>query len=447
MKATDRMKLAYTAYKYLSGVLFMVLFPAYRLYVHLKDHNRKALSQRLGVYPHYLTRKAAGFPLVWIHAVSVGEVSAASSIVKALNRQMPRCRIVFSTTTVHGYAAAKQKIGNRVTLVFAPFDFILAVRRALMAFRPDALVCLETELWPNWLIEAHRAGVKTALVNGRISVRSIESYLRIRPLMQFTLAHVDVFSMICDADARRIESLGAPASRVFVNGNAKYDALPFKPDPHLIEVMRRQYGLKGSEPVFLAGSTRHDEEPVVLDAYQQIRKRVPDVLLFIAPRHVERAGQIKRLVAARGLECQLRTELKENENPRSTSIVIMDTMGELQTAYGMASIVFCGGSLVPLGGQNILEAAAWGKPVLYGPSMDDFLEAQTLLERVRGGIQVQDGADLAARVEFLLTHPREAEAIGRRAQAAVRSNIGAATKHAAVIKTLVMGARAQTRGG
>jgi len=441
LKATNRMKLAYTAYKYLSGVLFMVLFPAYRLYAHLKGHNRQELSQRLGVYTHHRPSKAAGSPQVWIHAVSVGEVIAASSIVKALNRQMPRCRIVFSTTTVHGYAAAEQKIGNRATLIFAPFDFILAVRRALVIFRPDVLVCLETELWPNWLVEAHRAGVKTVLVNGRISIRSIKSYLRIRPLMQFTLEHVDFFSMICEADARRIELLGAPAHRVCVNGNAKYDALPFTPDPRLIETMRRQYGLQGSEPVFLAGSTRHDEEPIVLDAYQQIQKQFQDVLLIIAPRHVERAAQIKRLVAARGLKCQLRTELMESENARSASIVIMDTMGELQTAYGMASIVFCGGSLVPLGGQNILEAAAWGKPVLYGPSMDDFLEAQMLLESVRGGIQVHNGADLAARVEFLLSHPHEAEAIGRRAQTAVRSNIGAATKHAAVIQKMAMGTR------
>jgi len=436
------MKFAYMAYKYLSGVLFMVLFPAYRLYGHLRARNREELRQRAGIYPHHLHRKAVGSPLVWIHAVSVGEVSAASSIVEALGRQMPRCRIVFSTTTFHGYAAALKKIDRRATLVYAPFDFIIAVRRALMTFHPDVLVCLETELWPNWLVEAHRAGVKTALVNGRISVRSIKGYLRIRPLMQFTLAHVDAFSMICEADARRIEQLGAPADRICVNGNAKYDALLFQPDPRLIEVMRKQYGLTGTEPVFLAGSTRHDEEPAVLDAYQQVRKQIPDVLLIIAPRHVERAAQIKRLVVTRGLPCQLRTELMESGGNRSAPVVIMDTMGELQATYGIASIVFCGGSLVPLGGQNILEAAAWGKPVLYGPSMDDFLDAQILLENAKGGTQIRDSADLATHVEFFLTHPREAEAIGRRAQEAVRSNSGAATKHAAVIQQMVMQALA-----
>jgi 3-deoxy-D-manno-octulosonic-acid transferase len=440
------MKIAYTVYKYVSGVLFMALFPLYRLYARLKNQDRDDLRQRLGMYAQHLHRVTAGTPQIWIHAVSVGEVSAASSVVEALRRQMPRCRIIFSTTTAHGYAAARQKLGHRVTLIFAPFDFILAVRRALRTFRPDVFVCLETELWPNWLVEAHRAGIRTALVNGRISVRSIKGYLRIKPLMQFTLAHVDAFSMICEADARRVELLGAPAQRVFVNGNAKYDALPFRPDRRAVEALRQQYGLSASEPVFLAGSTRHDEEAIILDAYEQVRKQLPELLLVIAPRHVERAPQIKRLIDTYGLPCQLRTELLQLGNARTAPVVIMDTMGELEITYGIASIVFCGGSLVPLGGQNILEAAAWGKPVLYGPSMDDFLEAQTLLENAQAGIQVQDGADLAVQVEYFLTHPHQAEAIGLRAQAAVRSTFGAATKHAAVIQNLTQGEQVQAWG-
>jgi 3-deoxy-D-manno-octulosonic-acid transferase len=239
--------------------------------------------------------------------------------------------------------------------------------------------------------------------------------------------------------------LGAPPRRVFINGNAKYDSLTVNPDPHVVAALRTQYGLKGEEPVFLAGSTRHDEEAIVLDAYLKVRRRLPEALLIIAPRHVERAPYIRRLVQNRGLQCHLRTELKENGGSRSAPVVILDTMGELQAAYGIASIVFCGGSLVPLGGQNILEAAVWGKPVLYGPSMDDFLDAQTLLESARGGIQVRDGIDLADKVEYYLTHPGEASAVGRRARAAVRRNIGAAAKHAAVIGRLIKEAEGRGR--
>ena len=431
------MKFAYPVYKYVSGVLFMVLFPLYWLYALIKNLSRHDLRQRLGDYPRHLQRTGSGTPLIWLHAVSVGEVSAAATVVDALYDQLPRCRIVFSTTTVHGYAAAQRKLAKRVKLVFAPFDFILAVRRALRSFRPDALVCLETELWPNWLVEAHRAGIKTALVNGRISVRSIKGYLRIKSLMQFTLAHVDAFSMICELDARRVKLLGAPAQRVCVNGNAKYDALLFEPDPHAIEVLKAEYGLTGAEPVFVAGSTRRDEEATVLKAFAQVRQRHPDLLLIIAPRHVQRTPQIERMIAAHGESYQLRTNLMSNGTRRTAPIVIMDTMGELQHTYGLASIVFCGGSLVPLGGQNILEAAVWGKPVLYGPSMDDFLEAQTLLENARGSLQVQSGADLARQINFYLDNPHEASAMGRRAQAAIRSNMGAAAKHAAVIARLL----------
>ena len=183
----------------------------------------------------------------------------------------------------------------------------------------------------------------------------------------------------------------------------------------------------------MAGSTRRNEEEIILDVYRDICREYPDTVLILAPRHVKRAGQIEQLVTERGLDCQLRTELGPETRARTAPVVVMDTIGELQTIYGVATIVFIGGSLVPLGGHNILEPAVWAKPVLYGPFMDDFLDAMALLEKAGGGVQVENGQELAERVLDLLQHPEKAVQIGRAAKEAVMTNKGAAEKHAEVI--------------
>jgi 3-deoxy-D-manno-octulosonic-acid transferase len=201
--------------------------------------------------------------------------------------------------------------------------------------------------------------------------------------------------------------------------------------------MERLYNLKGNEPVFVAGSTRNAEEKIILDLYRKIVQSFPKALLIIAPRHVERAKEIKDLVQARGVACQYRTEFNPDNVMRTAPVVVIDTIGELQATYSIASIVFCGGSLVPLGGQNILEAAVWGKPVLYGPSMEDFLDAKKLLDSTGGGIQVKDGQDLVEKTLYYLNHPQEAAHVGALAQKAVMSNRGAAGKHANVICRLL----------
>lgn len=431
------MNIAYAAYRFLSTGLFLTLFPLFWFYTRITGRYNKNMSQRLGLYPKGLVKEISGSPRIWIHAVSVGEVSAAKAIIKSLVALMPDCAIILSSTTDHGHAFAEENLGSKATCIYAPVDFITAVRKALSTLKPDILVCLETEIWPNWLLEAQRMGIKTALVNGRISVRTIKGYLKVRWLMKETLKQIDAFSMIGTADARRIRMIGAPPDRIMINGNAKYDLLLHQADPSLKTKMESLYNLKGEEPVFVAGSTRGSEEKIILDVYQKIIRLFPSTLLIIAPRHVERAHRIKNLVNDRGLSCQLRTDLSNKKSLRTAPVVIMDTIGELQATYSIASIVFCGGSLVPLGGQNILEAAVWGKPVLYGPSMDDFLDAKKLLDTAGGGIQVKDGYDLAEKTIYYMSHPDQADTIGKLAKKAVMSNKGAADKHAAVIYRLL----------
>ncbi len=423
----------YPVYRLLTSGVFLMLRPLLRGLVRFTGENEATVNQRLGRYGPVPAERLSGRPRLWLHAASVGEVSAAVGIVDAIQYVAPHCGIILSTMSVHGQRVALEKLGSRVTIVFAPLDFVQVVRSALTAFRPDILVCVETEIWPNWLTEAQRAGIKTAIVNGRISIRSIRNYMRIRPLFQGILARMDAFSMIRREDAERIHRMGALSERISVNGNAKYDLLIRKILPEERERFTRILNLSGKEAVFVAGSTRSSEETIILDAYEQIRRRFPETVLVITPRHVERAYKIEALIKDRGLACQLRTDLDEGSRRRVAPVVIMDTMGELQSLYGVATIVFCGGSLVPLGGHNVLEAAAWGKPVLYGPHMDDFLDAKELLESAGGGLAVQNGDELAETSLELLSHPEKADRMGQKAREAILTNKGAAQRHADVI--------------
>ncbi|MDP2647131.1 MAG: glycosyltransferase N-terminal domain-containing protein [Desulfobacterales bacterium] len=429
------MNFAYQTYRLLTTVLFLFCLPIFRLAASLSPRHQAVLNQRLGCYAAVRVKNTGGSPRIWLHAASVGEVGVAKAIMAHLVVSMPDSALILSSTTEHGVLFAREKLGSRVTCVYAPLDFTRCVRKAFGTLQPDILVCIETEIWPNWMITAQKMGIKTALVNGRISIRSIRRYLYIRPLMKETLKNVDAFSMIRPEDAERIRSMGADRDKIEVNGNAKYDILPLQADHILKTALARRYRIN-DRPVFLAGSTRTTEENVILDVYQKIIRSFPETILLIAPRHVERSGHIQRLVNERGFSCQLRTHIDENR-PRSAPVVILDTIGELQATYSIATLVFCGGSLVPRGGQNVLEAAAWGKLVFYGPSMEDFLDARDLLSRAGGGIEVRDGKDLAEKAIYYLSHPEEAGRIGRRAKEAIRSHTGAARKHAEVIHRLV----------
>lgn len=427
------MNLAYNAYHLLGRLLYPVLYPAFTILSTVTGGPRENAGQRFGNYPKALIESISGAPRIWIHAASVGEIGVAESIIPALRASVPDAAILVSTITEQGQAYARARLGPEITCVYAPLDLPVAVTKSLDMIRPDILVCLETEIWPNWLITAHNMGIRTAMVNGRISVRSIKKYMKIRPLIKETLARIDTFSMIQASDAARIRRLGAPKNRIAVNGNAKYDRLLDQADPALRVKMASRFNLKGDEPVLLAGSTRDPEEKTILDVYDKIRQSVPETLLIIAPRHISRTAEIENLVREKGFEYQLRTDLDKTGVRRTSSVVIINTIGELQAIYSIGSLVFCGGSLAPLGGQNVLEPAVWGKPVLYGSSMEDFLDAKALLERTGGGIQIADPQDLYEKALYYLSNPSAAERMGEKAREAAISCGGAARKHADAI--------------
>jgi len=431
------MNIPYGAYGIISGALFTFIFPPFWLYTRMTGRFRQHLNERLGFLPLSVVQGLGGSPRVWIHAVSLGEVKVAASIIEALRRIAPQCSFLLSTTTEHGRKLANETFGDQVPVVYAPIDFVGSVRKALSTARPHVMVFLETEIWPAWLFEAHRMGIKIALINGRISVRSIGKYLRLRPFFSRVLKNFDVFSMILEEDAARIKAMGADPQKIEVHGNAKYDLLGSTADPAIETETRQVLNLTAKQRVFIAGSTREGEEEMVLNAYEKILEYFPGTILIIAPRHIERTPLIGSIIERHGFRYQLRTDLDKYNEKRTEQVVIINTFGELFKVYSIGTIVFCGASLVPLGGQNPLEPAIWGKVVLYGPSMEDFLDARALLEAAEAGMTVSDPGMLADKAIWFLRNPQELRKYGDRARQAVLKNQGAAQKHARVIARLL----------
>jgi len=434
------MRSSYVAYRWLTAFGSVILVPLIWLHHRFRGHDFNRFYQRMGHYALSAVPARSGKPRIWIHAVSVGEVGVASAITKELLQRYPKAAIYISTLREQGLARAKELMGDSVTCFFAPLDLVRATRRALQMARPDLLVLLETEIWPNLIVGARRLGIPIAIANGRISVRSIKKYRKVRALMQHTLSQVDAFSMISADDANRLQSIGADPERMTIGGNAKFDVSDPFTDPNAGQWANVLFDIDHQTPVFVAGSTRNPEEQVVLEAFARIRHHFPSAVLILAPRHLERTEQIRQWVASHGLGCQLRTQIDPSGDPRKAPVVILDTMGELSDIYGIADMVFCGGSLVPKGGQNILEPAMWGKPVIYGPSMEDFQEAKEMIQSNGGGMLVRNAGEMADVAIEWMQSPHLARSVGEAARQAVLPHGGAAAKHAEVICRLLEGA-------
>ncbi len=423
------MMMIYLYQVFTTGIFFLV-FP-FVLLMRALGFGDRLQYQRFGIYDDQPPDNQGDGCRVWIHAASVGEVKVAENIIQEMRAASPHLNLIISTTTRAGQTLARETFGDSATCIFAPLDFLFCIRRALNAFQPDMAVFVETEIWPNWLHELQKRSLPAVFVNGRISERSIRIYIIMKSMFAPLLANVARFSMISRDDADRIQRMGAFGDRVVVNGNAKFDRMNTPLDSRDMSGLRRLLNLQDTGPVFVAGSTRPSEEEIILDVYGKICKDFPDLMLIIAPRHVARSNRIEKLVTEREFSYQVRTDLDKQE--RTAPVLILNTIGELQNIYGLADVVFCGGSLAPFGGHNILEPAAWGKPVLYGPFMEDFKDAASLLTDSGGGIQVTDGEALFNELRFLLSHPQKAREVGEAAEKAVISNRGAAKKHADII--------------
>jgi len=410
-------------------LVFILACPFAFLYLIIKGLLDQHLKERLGFLPAYLIPPKGSGLRIWLHAVSIGEVRLAKGISEAIRERGRDVSIILSTTTKSGRQTARSLMPPDTIVIYNPIDLVWCARRALRKASPHLFINLETEIWPNLLWACKLLRIPAFLINGRISVRSINAYKRVRVLMKEALASYASLSMISSADARRIIAIGADPRRVVVGGNAKYDSLVKEATPRLSRRTASVYRFDRKRPVFIAGSTRGGEEEIIIEAYLDLRARYSGMLLIIAPRHIERRGTVEELLRSFHLDYHLRSSLPAfSKKDLSADSIIVDTFGELFGLYGIGTVLFCGGSLVPLGGQNPLEAAVWGKPVLYGPSMEDFLDAKTLLEGVGAGFTVRDRDEIVKTATWLLDNPEQYERLGRKAREEIKRRSGSAKK-------------------
>lgn len=401
---------------------------------------REGLPQRLGRVPTRLREFARGHRIVWLHAVSVGEVLAATRLVAeleaALREQDDSFRVAISTTTRTGQELARQRFGAE-RVFYYPLDLGFAVRAYLDVLRTEALVLMESELWPRMLAECARRGIPVSVVNARVSDRSFARAKTFRAIWSRLLRKVTLFLAQSEEDARRLVSLGARAEGVRTSGNLKYDVRPAQDNA----MKRRIASLLGESRLIVAGSTLEGEETALLNAWKTVAQRAPGFALMMAPRHPERFEPVTQLVHERGFGFFRCSQLKEQTEPIFPgTILILDTIGDLAAMYELATVAFIGGSLVPRGGHNPLEPAQFGVPVVMGPSFENFRDIVAKLQSAGGIHIVSDTAALENTLIELLTHPDEARAVGERGREVFATETGATARTVDAIVQLISSA-------
>lgn len=405
---------------FLYNLLLYLLTPFLILFFSFRERSKENITftQRLGFYGKDQLSPGKPGPRIWIHAASVGEVNAIIFFVKLLRENYPSAWIGISTMTLSGLEMAQINLPEADGYFLAPFDLFFSVRRAMRKIQPNLYITVETEIWPNHLRAAKSHGARVLMINGRISARTIDTYKKFRRFFQKVLSYYDFFSMIRTEDAERIQAFGAEPKKLSVNGNIKFDRLSGERAEHTLEEYKDEIAktlhLSGDEKILVAGSTKKGEEELLLQAFKRVKVEFPDLYLVIAPREIHRGEEIGELVRKYGYTPLLRTEISSALNITPNTVIILNTIGELFKLYSLATLAYCGGSLVPLGGQNPLEPAFWGKVVLYGFSMGDFLDAKALLEEAGSGIQINNADELYEKVVSLL---RDEDALRRTGEA------------------------------
>jgi 3-deoxy-D-manno-octulosonic-acid transferase len=425
----------YLLYSLILLLAFILYAPVYIFRMKVWRRERLYLRERLGLR---LPKATGAGPLLWIHAVSVGEVLSLRNLLAQVRLRHPSWRICFSTLTNSGYRVATEKLGEADSVFFIPLDFAFIVRRFFQALKPQLLILAESEFWPNLLRAAGKNSQGVLLINGRMSLGSFEAYRRLRPLSLKVLKKVDIFLVQTEKDKERLETIGVDPDRVKVAGNLKAEVnLPAFTREELA-AYKKDLGLAESSRVIVAGSTHRGEEEIILEAFRQALKERRDLTLILAPRHPERAGEIVKICLNLGLRVRRRTA-EAPEKP--ADVMILDTIGELAHVYALADIAFVGGSLVRHGGQNFLEPAFYAKPVLLGPHLDNFaaLAGQFLgsgAARIVSGREELTGA-------FCLNEEETYREMGKRAKALLNSLQGATDRTLETIEDMVASDRAQ----
>ncbi|MBI3478220.1 MAG: 3-deoxy-D-manno-octulosonic acid transferase [Acidobacteria bacterium] len=412
----------YGLYSALLFLFLLLTLPYWLLQMLRHGKYRAGLSQRLGRVPSaFLTPSPKR--TIWVHAVSVGEVVASSAVIEALQAKFPSHRMVVSTTTDTGQKLAARRFGAD-NVIYFPLDFGFAIRPYLAALRPELVVIAETEFWPNFLLLTKRSGARVAVINSRISDRSLPGYQRLHFWLPAVLKNIDLFLAQNEEDGRRLIEIGASAERVSVTGNLKFDVAP-PPAPAIVASLRDSVRESATGPVLVCGSTVEDEEGSLLSAFRNLLVDHPKAVMILAPRHPERFVEVAELVEKLGFR-MLRRSLWSGE-PLAGSVFLVDSIGELAALYSLATVAFVGGSLVPRGGHNILEPAMYGVPVVTGNHYENFRDIVNYF-RERNAVRVVGLAELPLVFMELIENAGERDTLGRNALAALESQRGATVR-------------------
>jgi 3-deoxy-D-manno-octulosonic-acid transferase len=394
-------------------------------------YRRDMLTKFLGRAP----ARAGTRPCIWFHAVSVGEVLLLRQVIARFRRRRPDWEVVLSTTTDTGMDVARKDFSD-VCVFYWPFDFTWAVTRALRNIRPNVVVLAELELWPNFIGEAKRQGCSVALINGRLSPRSYRGYGRIRWFVGRLLRQVDLFAVQNPTYAERLVKLGSPGERLHVTGSVKYDGVNTDRNNPKTAELARLLRVTNDDLIWIVGSTQAPEEQIALDLYRKLRQDLPSLRLFLVPRHKERFAEVAQLIAARGFTLVRRSQVTEPVSDRN-AVVLLDTLGELGALWGLAGVAFVGGSLTARGGQNMIEPAAYGAAVTFGPNVWNFQETVDRLLEQHAAVQVSDAVALERETRRLLMNAAARAELGRNALEFVASQQGATERTLDLLDTLL----------
>lgn len=419
-------------YNILSILLLVPVF-LFNIYRSIRLGWPLAIAERFGFVPQSKLSEISGRPVIWLHAVSVGEIIAARPLLKALRRRYPDHAIVVSNTTETGKATASGFAEIDLCLYF-PFDFLPSVRAMLNSVGPRIIIIMETEIWPNFCREAARKNVPLLLANGRISDRSFRRYLQFSWFFRPALHCFSAVGMQSAVGRQRITAIGADPEKTIVTGNLKNDIPSRQASEEERRRLRIQYCIPEDSCVVTAGSTRDGEEQYIISAYKELSAEVGNLFLALVPRHPERTAEIAKLLEDAGLRYKKRTALSDDHTTlRCGEVLLVDTVGEMINLYSLADIAFVGGSLVPLGGHNLLEPASVGVPTVFGPHMANFREIEALVLQYGAGIQVQTPEELTGSFRALIASSELRSVLGQNGLKLMRANGGATERHMEVI--------------
>ncbi|MFZ3122349.1 MAG: 3-deoxy-D-manno-octulosonic acid transferase [Thermodesulfovibrionales bacterium] len=429
-------------YSFLYFIVLIFLLP-FQYRKRPKDLRQRWLKEKFGFFnyspgisksPHPPFSKGGLGGIIWVHAVSVGEVIASLPLLQKLKDRYPSVSLVLSTITDTGQRVALEKVPDRTKVIYLPFDLSFILERTLKNIQPNLFITIETELWPNLLLMLKKRKIPAVVMNGRISDDSFKGYKKIKFFMQSIISCVDLFCMQDAVYAGRIKELGAPEDKVRVIGSFKFDTVPSLNIPEWPKLL--------SHPVIIAGSTHRGEEDLIVSSYIELKKDFPDLSLIVAPRHPERFKEVEELVKKKGLEYVKCSELRDSPLPYPPLakggrwggelqtikglIVILDAVGELASVYGVSDVAVIGGSFIEHGGQNLLEPAFWAKPIICGPHMENFPFAKEFYER--GAAIETDSSALCEKLKELLQSPEKRKSMGDKAKELYNEKAGAVEK-------------------